>query len=65
MRQRHGNGQLLPLKKRRTGAQMAHRNERAEYRSNIAKAIGRINFGLQSFFQRGFFGRMKWLLTGR
>lgn len=65
MRQRHGNGQLLPLKQRRTKAQMAQRDEKAQYRNNIAKSIGRINFGLQSFFGRGFFGRMKWLITGR
>lgn len=65
MRQRHSNGQLLPLRERRTEAQMAGRKEKMQYRSNIARAIGVINFGLQQFFQRGFFGRMKWLVTGR
>jgi hypothetical protein len=65
MKQRHSNGQLLPLRERRTETQMAKRSERAEYRSNIAKQIGIINFGLAQFFRRGVFGRFKWLLTGR
>lgn len=65
MKQRYPNGQLLPLRQRLTEAQMSHRNERAEYRSNIARAIRVINFGLAQFFGRGIIGRAKWLLFGR
>lgn len=65
MKQRHTNGQLLSLKQRRTEAQMTKRSERAEYRSNIAKAIGRINFGLAQFLGRGIVCRFKWLLFER
>jgi hypothetical protein len=65
MKQCHGNGQLLPLSQRRTKAQMAKRDEKAQYRSNIARAIGTINFGLQQFFGRGFFGRLRWLFLGK
>lgn len=65
MKQRHANGQLLPLRQRRTEAQMEKRNEKAQYRNSIARSIGMMNFGLNSFFNRGFLGRLKWLLTGK
>lgn len=65
MKQRHANGQLLPLRKRLTEAQMTKRDERLQYRTSIARSIGMMNFGLNSFFNRSFLGRLKWLLTGK
>lgn len=65
VKHRNSQGQLAPLSKRLSAHQQAMRQERIQWRSGLAQAIGAINFGLQQFFGRGFFGRMKWLLTGR
>ena len=72
MKQRHSNGQLRPLDRpledRMTTAQLAARQEKREYRQHIslehAKTRGLAMVAL-SVLQRGFFGRLKWLLFGR
>lgn len=64
-RRRHANGQVKPLSRSLTAIQKEQRQQRILHRSSTAKAIGVIGFGLQQFFNRGFFGRVKWLVTGR
>ena len=64
-RRRNPKGQTTPLSRSLTAIQKAQRQERINHRSSVARSIGFINFGLQQFFGRGFFGRMKWLLLGR
>jgi hypothetical protein len=64
-RSRNPKGQLAPLSKSLSAHQAAMRQDRAEWRSGLARQIGVINFGLAQFFGRGFFGRLKWLVTGR
>ena len=64
-RRRNPKGQLTPLSRSLTAMQKAQRQERIHHRSGTARAIGAINWGLQQFFGRGFFGRVKWLVTGR
>ncbi len=61
-------GQLVPLKQRTSPHQQEKRSERNEYRSNLAKqhAITRgAAVTVLQTLQRGFFGRLKWLLLGR
>ena len=68
MRKRYSNGQLRPLEDRMTDARLAARQTKREYRQHIslehAKTRGMTMIAL-SVLQRGFFGRLKWLLTGR
>jgi len=64
-RRRNPKGQQPKLSRTLTAIQKAQRQERIQHRSSTARAIGFINFGLQQFFGRGFFGRFKWLLTSR
>jgi hypothetical protein len=64
-RARNPQGQQTKLSRSLTAIQKAQRQERIQHRSGTARAIGMINFGLQQFFGRGFFGRLKWLVTGR
>lgn len=64
-RRRNPKGQLTPLSRSLTAIQKQQRQDRINHRSSTARAIGFINFGLQQFFGRGFFGRLKWLLLGR
>ena len=70
MKQRHrySNGQLRSLEDRMTTARLAARQEKREYRQHIsrehAKTRGFAMIAL-SVLQRGFWGRLKWLLFGR
>ena len=64
-RSRNPKGQQSPLSKSLTAHQAAMREDRRQWRSGLARQLGVINFGLAQFFQRGFFGRLKWLVTGR
>lgn len=64
-RNRNPKGQLQPLSERLSAHQAAMREDRRQGRAGLSRQIGVINFGLQNFFRRGFFGRLKWLVTGR
>jgi hypothetical protein len=64
-RNRNPQGQQQRLSERLSAHQAAMREDRRQWRSGLAQQLGRINFGLAQFFQRGFFGRLKWLVTGR
>lgn len=64
-RHRNSQGQMAPLSKRLSAHQAAMREERMQWRSNLARHIGVINGTLASFFRRGFFGRLKWLVVGK
>lgn len=64
-RNRNPQGQLQPLSERLSAHQALMREERRQWRSNLARQLGLINYGLAQFFQRGIFGRFKWLVTGR
>ena len=64
-RRRNPQGQQAPLTRALTAHQAAMRKDRMEWRGGLAQALGKINFGLAQFFTRGFFGRLKWLVTGR
>lgn len=68
MKQRHANGQLLPLRQRMTKVELAKRDEKKEYRLGIqmehAKTRGMV-IGCMMVLRRGFFGRLKWLFFGR
>lgn len=72
MRQRNSGKsgrQMLPLNKRMTAADLQLRAARIKARRTVAEnlAHGQRVWGniLTSFFTRGFFGRMKWLVFGR
>jgi len=65
VKHRSPQGQLKPLSKRLSAHRLAMREDRQQWRSGVARQIGIINFGLAQFFQRGFFGRLKWLVLGR
>lgn len=72
MTQRHtgrSGRQLLPLNKRLTAADLQIRSARIAARRTVAErlAMAQRQWGmiLTSFFTRGFFGRMKWMLLGR
>ena len=60
---------LDPLKKRTTPHWQMKRALKIEARRTIADVLNReqntIQFMLASFFQRTFWGRLKWLFTGR
>lgn len=64
-RSRNAQGQQPALTRSLTAHQAAMRKDRQEWRSGLARHIGTINHGLAQFFGRGFFGRVKWLVTGR
>lgn len=64
-RSRNPQGQQPALSRSLTAHQKAMREDRQNWRSGLAREIGGIKFGLAQFFGRGFFGRVKWLLTGR
>ncbi len=68
MRKRYSNGQLRPLEDRMTDARLAARETKREYRQTVslehAKTRG-VAVACWSVLKRGFFGRLKWLLTGR
>lgn len=67
------SGQLVPLKERRTPAQMQKRETKMKARTTAhAMLVGQqkmfmasVGGALNSFFGRGFFGRMKWLAVRR
>lgn len=65
VKHRNSQGQIRPLSKRLSAHQQAMRQDRIEWRSGLARQIGIINHGLAQFFQRGFFGRLKWFVLGR
>jgi len=59
--------QLRPLSERLGEGATVRREERMSRRAVRALAIehGHLKGGIQHFFGRGLFGRLKWLLTGR
>jgi hypothetical protein len=72
MTQRHtgrSGKQLKPLNQRMTAADLQIRAARMQARRTVAErlAYAQSMWGaiLNSFFTRGFLGRMKWLITGR
>lgn len=64
-RNRNPQGQQQRLSDRLSAHQAAMREDRRQWRSGLARQLGVINFGLAQFFQRGVFGRLKWLVIGR
>lgn len=61
------NGQLAPLGDRMSEIHQVRREERMSRRAvqSLARELGVVRFGLQQFFGRGFFGRLKWMVVGR
>lgn len=61
------NGQLAPLGERMSEIHQVRREERMSRRAvrSFAIELGTIRGGLAQFFGRGFFGRLKWMVTGR
>lgn len=61
--------QLLPLNKRITAADLQLRTARIRARRTVAEQLASAQrmWGMvfTTFFSRGFFGRLKWLLVGR
>lgn len=72
-RLRTKNGQLVPLKDRLSKFQLAKRTEKVEARRTVAELLEKrqkafmagVAMSLAAYFNRGFFGRMKWVLVGR
>lgn len=64
-RNRNPQGQQQRLTARLSAHQAAMRADRMAWRSGLARELGAIKFGLAQFFGRGFFGRLKWTVTGR
>jgi hypothetical protein len=61
-------GQLKPLEKRMSSKQMAYRAAKTAVRAQISRdhAITRgIAVSALQVLQRGFWGRLRWLLRGR
>lgn len=61
-------GQLTPLRSRMSQHRLDKRDERANFRSNLAKAHAMTRGGTNAclnVLQRGFWGRLKWLVMGR
>ena len=58
------NGQLRPLVARLTEQELDKRQYRINYRRRIAIALG-IQARLQAIFNRGFWGRFRFVRTGR
>ena len=68
MRKRHSNGQLRSLGDRMTGARKTARETKHEYRRLVSLEHARTRgmaMGALMVLQRGFWGRLKWLLVGR
>lgn len=68
---RYGH-KLKPLAQRRTAAEIERRRlkreDRATFRSTVGKHLAILTFVSQAtrgVLERGFFGRLKWLLIGR
>lgn len=67
------NGQLDPLKERMTASQLetrkvkiaARRTAHEQLQSEQRRFMLGVAQAFNSYFKRGFFGRLKWLLVGR
>lgn len=62
-------GQLVPLKDRINEYQFARRDIKIQQRRTVATFLIRQNaqmaMAIHHLFSRGFFGRWKWIVTGR
>jgi hypothetical protein len=67
-RKTNATGQLRPLEDRMSKGQRVRREDRKEFRRSVAQQAGitrGIALATLSVVNRGFFGRLKWLLVGR
>lgn len=72
-RLRHKHGQLVALKDRLTPQQQAKRTARVQARRTVADVLTNqqnafmlgVVKALNRYFNRGFWGRTKWLLAGK
>lgn len=68
-RMKRNGGNLVPLKERISKYRMAKRNIRIAARRTVAEQLiarhNMIAIAMQNLLGRSFFGRLKWVATGR